>query len=294
MLVSGSALERFIVTAPHAIILGAIQGLTEFIPISSSAHLLIARWAFGWESKGVAFDAVIHLGTLLALFLFFGREWYDMIKSYLATTRLNRKQAVSVAATDQVPGMLLWPVLIACIPAGLTGLLFDDMIEGKFRDKPILTGVMLIAMGVVLYLADRLGKRSRPMQAVRTRDWVFIGLAQALAVIPGVSRSGITITAGLASGLEREAAARFSFLIGAPVILGAGVWELHKVMKAGLAGSELMPLVLGIVTSTVVGYACIKFLIDYLKKRSTALFVVYRFALGIAVIAAQLTGHLKV
>jgi undecaprenyl-diphosphatase len=284
------------VTALEAIILGAIQGLTEFIPISSSAHLLIVRWAFGWEAKGVAFDAVIHLGTLLALFLFFGREWYAMVGSYLSTTRLARRKASAstAASTSAVPGILLWPMVLACIPAGLTGLLFDHVIEGKFRNAPVLTGVLLIAMGVVLYLADRMGRKSRPMHAVRTRDWLFIGIAQALAVIPGVSRSGITITAGLMSGLEREAAARFSFLIGAPVILGAGVWELHKVMKAGLSGSDLMPLVLGVLTSTIVGYACIKFLIEYLRKRSTALFVVYRVVLGVGVIAAYMLGHLKV
>ncbi len=282
-------------TPLEAIILGAIQGLTEFIPISSSAHLLIIRWVFGWEAKGVAFDAVIHLGTLLALLVFFGREWYGMVTAYASTTRFAKKasSATAVVSAPQAP-MLLWPVVFACIPAGLIGMLLDETIEGKFRDEPILTGIMLIGMGVILYLSDRFGKRSRPMHAVRTRDWLLIGLAQALAVIPGVSRSGITITAGLASGLEREAATRFSFLIGAPVILGAGVWELHKVTKAGLSHSELMPLILGIVTSTIVGYACIKFLLDYMKKRSTALFVVYRVALGVGVIAAFMLGHLKV
>lgn len=283
-------------TALEAIILGAIQGLTEFIPISSSAHLLIIRWVFGWEAKGVAFDAVIHLGTLLALLLFFGQDWYSVGRACLATTRFARRKApvIAVASTSAVPAMLLWPIVLACIPAGLIGFLFDDVIEGKFRNAPVLTGVLLIAMGIVLYLADRMGRKSRPMHAVRTRDWLFIGIAQALAVIPGVSRSGITISAGLMSGLEREAAARFSFLVGAPVIFGAGIWELHKVMKAGLTGADAMPLILGVVASTIVGYACIKFLIEYLRKRSTALFVVYRVALGVGVIAAYMMGHLKV
>lgn len=286
-------LERIPVTALEAIVLGTIQGLSEFIPISSSAHLLIVRWLFGWEVKGVAFDAVIHLGTLLALLAFFGKEWSDMIKSYLATTRLGRRMNEGKAAA-QAPGMLLWPVVFACIPAGLTGMLLEKTIEEKFRNEPILTGAMLIGMGLLLYLADRMGKKTRPMQAVRTRDWMFIGLAQALAVIPGVSRSGITITAGLMSGLEREAAARFSFLLGAPVILGAGLWELHKVAKVGLTRADMMPMFLGVVTSTLVGYACIKFLIGYLRNHSANLFVLYRVVVGVALIAAYVSGHLRV
>ncbi len=271
-------------TALEALILGVIQGVTEFIPISSSAHLLIVRWVFGWDTGTVAFDAVIHLGTLLALLLFFWREWYQLVVSQFRSKRRANDR-------EDAP-MLLWPILFASIPAAAVGFKFQDTIDSVFRDQPLLTGAMLILMGLALYAADRAGRKNRPMGAVKLLDWVFIGLAQALALIPGVSRSGITITAGLAAGLEREAAARFSFLLGAPVILGAGAWELHKVMKIGLTSADAMPMIVGTVASAISGFFCIKFLIGYLKTRTTGIFVVYRVALGLALIAASLTGRL--
>ena len=275
----------------QAIVLGAIQGLTEFIPVSSSAHLIILRWLFGWSTKGLVFDVALHLGTLLALFLYFGPEWSGMIKSYFASSRLNPARAVGAASQTQK--MLLWPIVFACVPAGVAGMLLEDTAEAGFRDKPVLVGLTLAILGIILYLADRFGRKSRPMNEVRMRDWLVIGLAQALAVIPGVSRSGITITAGLFSGLEREAAARFSFLLGAPIILAAGVYELAKASTKCLAPTEVLPLIVGVITSTLVGYLCISFLISYLKKHSSNLFVVYRIALGASVIAFFLLGYLK-
>ena len=281
--------------ALQALILGALQGLTEFIPISSSAHLLIVRWLFGWEAKGVAFDAVIHLGTLLALLLFFWREWRDMVKAYFATTRLGRARVGDKvpAVAPQPSSIMLWPVIFACIPAGLTGVVFEDTVNERFRNQPILTGATLIVLGLALFLADRMGRKNRSMYSVRTRDWLIVGVAQALAFIPGVSRSGITITAGLFCGLEREASARFSFLIGAPVIFGAGAYELAKVASHGLSEAQIAPLILGFLSATVVGYFCVKFLIEYLRKRSTDLFVGYRVALGGAVIAAYALGYIR-
>ena len=277
----------------QALVLGALQGLTEFIPISSSAHLLIVRWLFGWESKGVAFDAVLHLGTLLALLLFFWREWRDMVKAYFATTRIGGGRVAEKVLAPQPSSIMLWPVIFACIPAGLTGMLFEDTVNEKFRNQPILTGTTLIVLGLVLFLADRLGRKNRSMHSVRTRDWLIVGLAQALAFIPGVSRSGITITAGLFCGLDREASARFSFLIGAPIIFGAGVYELAKVASHGLSEAQVIPLVIGFVSATVVGYLCVKFLIEYLRKRSTDLFVGYRVVLGVSVIAAYALGYIR-
>jgi len=281
------------VNALQALVLGALQGLTEFIPISSSAHLLIVRWLFGWESKGVAFDAVLHLGTLLALLLFFWREWRDMVKAYFATTRIGGGRVAEKVLAPQPSSIMLWPVIFACIPAGLTGLVFEDTVNERFRNQPILTGTTLIALGLVLFLADRMGRKNRSMYSVRTRDWLIVGLAQALAFIPGVSRSGITITAGLFCGLDREASARFSFLIGAPIIFGAGVYELAKVASHGLSEAQVIPLVIGFVSATVVGYLCVKFLIEYLRKRSTDLFVGYRVVLGVSVIAAYALGYIR-
>ena len=276
----------------QAIILGAIQGLTEFIPISSSAHLLIVRWLFGLSSEGLVFDAALHLGTLLALVLYFGPEWSGMIKSYLATTRFASK-APADRVKAQAQGILLWPVVFACVPAGIAGMLLQDTVENSFRDKPLLTGLTLAGLGALLYVADRVGKKSRPLNTVRMSDWLVIGLAQALALVPGVSRSGITITAGLFCGLEREAAARFSFLLGAPIILGAGLYELAKASSRGMTRADLLPMIVGVITSTLVGYLCISFLIGYLKKHSMNIFVAYRLVLGAGVILLFVLGYLK-
>lgn len=273
----------------QAIILGAIQGLTEFIPISSSAHLIILRWVFGWSTKGLVFDVSLHLGTLLALFLYFGREWLGMMKSFLAPSPRTSK----AQANPPPQKILLWPVVFACVPAGLAGVLLEGSVESSFRDKPLLIGLTLAGLGIVLYAADRFGKKSRPMHAVQMKDWLVIGLAQALAVVPGVSRSGITITAGLLCGLEREAAARFSFLLGAPIILAAGAYELAKASAKGFARADLLPIAVGVITSTLVGYLCIGFLIGYLKRHSTNLFVAYRLVLGVGVIVFFLLGYLR-
>lgn len=281
-------------TAIQAIVLGALQGVTEFIPISSSAHLLIVRWFFGWENKDVAFDAVLHLGTLAALLLFFWRDWYEMIGAYVSTTRFAKSATKDIRISPSDSPMLLWPVVLACVPAGLAGVIFEDTVNEKFRNAPLLTGAVLILLGVLLFAADKAGSKSRPMHAVRMRDWVIVGFAQALALIPGVSRSGITITAGLFCGLDRESSARFSFLIGAPIIFGAGLYELKKMVSAGVSASQMLPLVIGFVVSTIVGFACIKFLIGYLRKRSVGLFVVYRVALGAVVIAGFLAHRLSV
>lgn len=276
----------------QAVILGAVQGLTEFIPISSSAHLVILRWLFGWNTESLVFDVALHLGTLFALLAYFWREWYDMVKVYFGTTRFTRSPGGRQAA--QAQGMLLWPVIFACIPAALAGVVFEGAVDSVFRRQPILVGAALVGLGLLLFLADRIGRKSRPMHAVRGRDWIVIGLAQALAIVPGVSRSGITITAGLFCGLQREAAARFSFLLGAPIFFGAALYELPNVFRNGLSRSEIVPLICGVLTATIVGYLCIGFLIRYLKTQSTDVFVVYRVLLGLGVIGSYALGYLRV
>ncbi|HUV05685.1 MAG TPA: undecaprenyl-diphosphatase UppP [Armatimonadota bacterium] len=281
----------------QAVVLGAVQGLTEFIPVSSSAHLVILRWLFGWGAgdagANIALDVALHVGTLLALLAYFWREWYGMIKDYVRTTRAGRPLGLS-SAPAQAHGMLVWPVVFACIPAGLAGVVFENAAQTTFREQPVLLAAALVGLGALLFLADRIGKKARPMEAVGARDWIIVGLAQALAIVPGVSRSGITITAGLFTGLQRDAAARFSFLLGAPIIFGAAVYELPKAFQYELAGRDIASFALGVLTSTIVGYLCIGFLIRYLRKQSTSVFVVYRVLLGIAVLASYALGYLRV
>lgn len=262
----------------QAIILGAVQGLTEFIPISSSAHLIVIPWLFEWKPFGLTFDVALHLGTLFALLAYFWRDWYGLV-----TGRARLRPSHASGATR----MLLWPIVIANIPAALAGKFLERAIEDQVRSNFLLVGIVTISLGMLLLAADRLGAKRRPAEAVTLRDWLIIGVAQALAIIPGVSRSGITITAGLACGLQRDAAARFSFLLGAPIILGAAVYELPDALRLAVGG-EMLPFIVGIVTSAVVGYLCIGFLMSYLRRRSTNLFVGYRVLFGLGVILLSL------
>ncbi|MDI6826916.1 MAG: undecaprenyl-diphosphatase UppP [Armatimonadota bacterium] len=270
----------------EAIILGAIQGLTEFIPISSSAHLIIIPWLANWKTHDLLFDVALHLGTLFALLSYFWREWYELVQAHIERSRLKGDRLRSRSSNSEV--VLLWPIIFACIPAALSGMFFEHTIEYAIRNKPLLIGAVTIIMGVVLLAADKLGKQRRHINEITVKDWFIIGLAQALAIIPGVSRSGITITAGLLCGLQREAAARFSFLIGAPIIFGAGVYEFRKLFTDGLTSDQILPFILGIVAAGVVGYLCIGFLLNYLKKRSVGIFVAYRLLFGGVVIILAL------
>ncbi len=271
----------------QAIILGIVQGITEFIPISSSAHLAILHKLFGWTDNSITIDAALHLGTLFALLAYFWRDWYAILKDHLGS-----RKAVKGIKSD-VNSALLWPIVIASIPAAIAGVILDKKAEAVFVRSPLLIACTLIVMGIVLLLADRIGKKTRPIGKLTVKDCIVIGLAQTLALVPGVSRSGITITAGLLCGLEREAAAKFSFFIGAPIILGAALFELRHVVKGEIASSELLSLALGIVAAAVVGYACIGFLMQYLKKRSTDIFVAYRVVFGIAIFALFFLGYLN-
>jgi undecaprenyl-diphosphatase len=262
-------------TLLQAVILGAVQGLAEFIPVSSSAHLAILPQILHWESPGLTFDVALHLGTLLALAAYFWREW-----------RLARTTNPE-ATMDAGHGFRPLHLALSCTPAVIAGILLEYAAETVFRD-PLVVGSAVIIMGLALLAADRLGKKVRSAQDVTVRDWLAIGLAQALAIAPGVSRSGVTIAAGLLRGFGREAAARFSFTIGAPLILGAAVYELRVVLTTGLAPSEVLPFILGILTAAVVGYFAISFLLSYLKTRGPGLFVLYRILFGSGVIVWSL------
>ena len=257
--------------------LGIVQGIGEFAPISSSGHLIVVPWLLGWhKDQGLAFDVALHFGTLLALLFYFRPDLCRMLRDYLSRW--------------PVPGgfwpaqrQYILPLIFGCFPAALAGYFMEDFVESALR-SPALVAALMAGMGVVLYLADRLGRKEKPLAETQPTDWLAVGLSQALALFPGVSRSGITITAGLAVGMKREAAAGFSFLLSIPIVAGASAIEAHKLLKQGIALDERMGFAIGILTAAVFGYLCIKFLLSYLRKHSVNLFVWYR--LGFAAVVA--------
>jgi undecaprenyl-diphosphatase len=249
----------------QAIVLGAVQGLTEFLPISSSGHLVLIPWFFHWKDLGQTFDVALHLGTLLALLFYFWRDWLSIIRRWREP--------------------LLWFLLIGCVPAAVFGYLFEDYFETVFR-SPVIISVLVIVFGLVLYYAERRGRKVRDLSSVNLGDALFIGFAQALALMPGVSRSGITITAGLFAGMKRETAARFSFLLSMPIVAGAGVLKMRNIFQEGMPGTEAVFFIVGILTSAVFGFLTIKFLLNYLQRHSFGIFVWYRIAFGAAMLLA--------
>lgn len=261
------------VTVLHAIILGIVQGVGEFLPISSSAHLVLVPWLMGWRYEGLTFDVALHMGTLVAVVLFFWQDWLVLLHDGLLRRRTTE-------------GRLFWYLVVATIPGALFGYLFEKQAETIFRE-PLVIGIMLMLMGVVLYFADTRSPVLKKLERVGFRESLWIGISQALAIIPGVSRSGITMAAGRMAGLDRETAARFTFLMSTPIILGAGVMQLPKLTPADLN----LPFFTGVAVSAVVGFASIKFLLRYLTYRSFGLFVWYRLLLGLVVIVLALTGH---
>lgn len=249
------------------IILAAIQGITEFLPVSSSAHLYLFPWMFGLTNPGLAFDAAIHIGTSLALLIFFWRDFYDLIRK-----------------RDR----LLWAILIATIPAAIVGYFGDKLIEQTFHKSsiaPLIVGVGMIFFSLVMWWVDRTAKLQADVGHIGYKRALIIGLAQVLALIPGTSRSGITITAGEYLGLKRNSAARFSFLLATPISLGAGLYKLTQLISEPMqSGATIGMTVLGIVVSFGVGIVVITWLLDYLKKHSLLVFVAYRVALGSLVV----------
>lgn len=268
-----------------AILLGLIQGLTEFIPVSSSAHLLLVERLLGWDTAKPTFDIALHWGTLTALLAFFWRDWVAILKSF-ATHVANRTPYGKTDDTD-ASGRLLIPLLVASIPAAVVGLGFEDKIEAVRGSGWMVAAISfaLAGIGLVMLLAERVGKKSRVMDSMNYIDYVVIGMAQALALFPGVSRSGITISAGLLCGLERTAAARFSFLLSTPAVLGAGLVALKDVLKHGLPAGDWAVMTAGFATAAVSGFAAIGLLMRYLQRRSLTAFALYRFALAAAILA---------
>jgi undecaprenyl-diphosphatase len=277
------------VTLTEALTLGLIQGLTEFLPISSTAHLRVIPAMLGWDDPGAAFTAVIQLGTLVAVLLYFRHDIFRLLFAWLVGLRLGKPFHTHNAK-------LAWMIAVGTVPVVACGLLFKDAIETTLRSLYVIAWAA-IGFALILLLAERwviyLQRKNRELRGVHGIGWgdaIAVGLAQALALIPGASRSGVTITAGLFAGLTREAAARYSFLLSLPSVFGAGVYQLYKARSALLASQDdAVNIVVASVVAGVVGYASIAFLIGYLKTHSTYLFIVYRLLLG-AVLLALLAG----
>jgi undecaprenyl-diphosphatase len=266
----------------HAIILGILQGLTEFLPISSSAHLIIVPWILGWDDGGLTFDVALHLGTLAAVILFFFRDWIQIIGQAVG---LNLGHDVTLRKNPS----LLWLLMAGTVPGAVIGYLFEKQAETSLR-SPYIIATAAIVIGLVMWIADAAGRKQKDIGHVGLADSLAIGTAQALAVIPGVSRSGSTISAGLFCNLDRTTAARFSFLLSTPIIAGAAAkkfWDLHK-HQGGLPHDMQMVFLAGILASAITGCFAIAFFLNYLRRRSLGAFVWYRIIFGIIVIALAL------
>jgi undecaprenyl-diphosphatase len=266
----------------HALTLGALQGFTEVLPISSSAHLILVPWFLGWPESGLTFDVALHLGTFLALTVYFRRDIAEMI--------LSTMDALRYRSLDTPPRRLPFLVVASALPAALVGKLFETQLEELFRSRPLLIGLFLILFGVGLGLADLFGRKRRSLTEITAAGALAIGLFQCLALIPGVSRSGITITAGLMFGFTRPAAARFSFLMSLPIVAGAALLKMFSLFRQGIPAGEELPLAIGIAVSAITGYLSVAFLLKFVQKRSIAPFVWYRLVVGGGVVAAILAG----
>jgi undecaprenyl-diphosphatase len=255
-------------TLLQSIVLGLVQGLGEFLPISSSAHLVLVPWLFKWQDPGLTFDVALHLGTLVAVVLYFFSDWLKLLISGFSNVRSTE-------------GRLFWYLVVSSIPGAAVGFILEKKAETVFR-TPLLIAIMLIVMGIILYWADQKSRKSTELENIDLSTSFLVGLSQALAIIPGVSRSGITMTTGLLTGLTRESAARFSFLLSTPIILGAALVKLPDV----IANPNMISLnfLVGMLVSCISGIASIYFLLRYVKSKSFLPFAWYRFILGAIVI----------
>lgn len=262
----------------HAVVLGIIQALTEFLPISSTAHLILVPWFLGWSDGGLTFDVALHAGTLLAVVIYFFRDWVQIIAEGFGW-KIGGNPEI------QRNPKLLWLLAVASIPIGIVGYKFDKQADTVWR-QPYIIGTMLIVVGIVMWVAERRRIGDKSMDKVSWSDGIVVGLAQALSVIPGTSRSGSTITAGLFRNLNRETAARFSFLLSTPAVAAAvakKAWDVHK--AGGVAPDMKLPIAVGIIVSGVLGAIVIAFFLRYLRRDSLMPFVYYRIVFGIIVIA---------
>lgn len=264
-------------TVFQAVILGLVQGLAEFLPISSSAHLVLAPWVFGWSDPGLSFDVALHVGTLVAVLWYFRAEWVKLTQSAIALLRTRK------ADTEDKRRFLY--LVVATIPAAIGGILLEDYAETTFR-SPALMAVTLMVMGVVLWAVDRYAVKDRALSSLGLRDAVVIGLAQVLALVPGVSRSGSTMTAGRALGFDRQSAAVFSFLMSMPVTAAAALLKVPELLRTeGITAT----LVAGVISAGVSSWLAIAVLLRYVSRHSFGVFAVYRLALGVVILTLLAT-----
>jgi len=264
-------------TVFQAVILGLVQGLAEFLPISSSAHLVLAPWVFGWSDPGLSFDVALHVGTLVAVLWYFRAEWVQLTQSAIALLRTRK------ADTEDKRRFLY--LVVATIPAAIGGILLEDYAETTFR-SPALMAVTLMVMGVVLWAVDRYAVKDRALSSLGLRDAVVIGLAQVLALVPGVSRSGSTMTAGRALGFDRQSAAVFSFLMSMPVTAAAAVLKVPDLLRTeGITAT----LVAGVISAGLSSWLAIAVLLRYVSRHSFGVFAVYRLALGVVILTLLAT-----
>jgi undecaprenyl-diphosphatase len=245
----------------QAILYGIVQGITEFLPVSSTAHLTLMPWIFGWKNPGNVFDVALHFGTAIAVITFFFQDWIRLVSAGITKPR----------TTD---GKLFWSLVIATIPGALVGITLDKYMG-------MLSNPLLI-MGIVLYVCDKVSRNNVSLDQIGLKRSIFIGIAQVFAIIPGVSRSGITMSVGRATGLDRESIAKFTFLLSTPIILGDALFHAKDLAHVNI---DVLPFVVAVVTAAVVGLLSIKFLLNYLKTKSFLIFTIYRFVFGALIIA---------
>lgn len=286
----------------QAVVLAIIQGLAEFIPVSSSGHLIIVRRLLGWNELSPAheltFDVALHFGTLLSVLFYFRRTWIQIVRAALGGKVVRFSEAGGseqnlTAAEQREERLLLWFLAVATIPGAIAGKLLEHSAEDYFREHVYLIAGALIAVALLMWWSENVGQLKKPLTGVSFADSIIIGCAQAAALIPGVSRSGATITAGLFRNMTREAAVRFSFLLSTPIIAGAALLKAHELRKEGLPLGMHAPFLVGMIVSAIVGYATIAWLIRYLQSNSLKVFILYRIVAGIIVIGLAMAWHLQ-
>ena len=270
----------------QVVILALVQAATEFLPVSSTAHLVLVPWVLGWKDPGLFFDIALHFGTLIAVLVYFARTWIRLIFSGLGKQVFRPSPDHPDAALYGNP-RLFWFLVAATFPAGIAGMALEDLVETTLR-SPVVIGVMLIAVGILIWWAERRGRLDNDLDRMSLRQAMLIGCAQAIALIPGTSRSGITIATGLFLGFKRPAAARFSFLLSAPIIAGASAKAALDVLADGIPTGMQVPFLVGILVSAVGGHAVIALFLRYLQHSTMRVFVYYRLTFGIIVLALAL------
>jgi undecaprenyl-diphosphatase len=260
----------------QAILLGIVQGATEFVPVSSSGHLVIVPWLLRWPEPGVAFDTMLHLGTLLAVVLVFWKELWSLARAGVRSVIARR--------IETTEARLAWWVLLATIPAALMGIALEHQFEALFSTPPLVAAFLLVT-GIWLVLAERLGRRERRAEDLNVWQSLLVGAAQGLAIAPGISRSGATMGTGMLLGLKRDDAARFSFMLSAPIILGAGLMQARKLLSLPDLAAQGLPILFGFLAAFVTGYACIRILLSYLRDHNLYIFAAYCWILGLVTLA---------